>query len=149
MSEQTADRNITPDELVELRPLRFLRGQGPTNDEGKPRDDLTGLFASAACTTFERAELSPQELATTYEAVKQCLGISDEPKPGPRFRKGVDHALDVCAELLAKEPNDALVDWIYEWFPLVESDAGIEAFHKHMNAVVTQYALIQSLKAGR
>lgn len=145
-TDHSAEAQLTRDRLADMRPLNFMRGQGPTTDEGKPRTDLGGAFASAACVTFEQGELAPQELGTTYEAIKQCLQISEVKDPGARFRAAVDHALDVIGELLQKEPNDELVDWIYDWFPLIDSDAAIEGFHQHMRAVVTQYTVIAGLK---
>lgn len=141
------EMNITRDELAQLRPLTHLRGYGCLDESGEPRKDLTGTFATAACITFENGELAPQELATVYEAIKQCLEASNEKDPAERFRQAVDHALDVCAELLNKEINDSLVDWIYEWFPLIESATCIDAFLKHMNAVVKQYAVVMGLKS--
>jgi hypothetical protein len=134
------------EQLEQLRPLTHLRGYGCLDDNGEIREDLAGNFATAACIVFEKAELAPQELLTVCEAIKQCLAIVEEDNPARRLEEAVDQALDVAAHLLNKEINDALVDWIYEWFPLIESDRCIDAFMHHLNATTTQYAVIIGLK---
>jgi hypothetical protein len=139
---------IGRDALLRLRPSAYLRGRGCLNDAGEPRDDLAGNFASAACSTFEDAELAPQELLTVYEAIKQCLKIGDAKDAVQRFRQAVDEAFDVTADLLNKNINPVIIDWVREWVPFIHSAKCIAAFLKHMSAVVQQYTLMMRIKHG-
>jgi hypothetical protein len=143
MSEAT---QIGPDELLRLRPSNFLAERGCLDAAGNPREDLSGNFATAASTTFESAELSPQELQTIYEAIKQCLEIVDDPDRKVKLQQAVDEAFTISADLLGKKINPALVAWIREWIPFIHSEACIAAFMRHLSAVVQQYTLIISLK---
>jgi hypothetical protein len=134
--------------LLELRPSAYLRGRGCLDEAGEPRGDLGGNFTSAASSTFEEAELAPQELLTFYEAIKQCLKIGDAKNASERFRQALDEAFDITADLLGKDINPAIIDWVREWVPFIHSAKCVIAFMRHMNAVVQQYTLTMRIKHG-
>ncbi|MEL7472107.1 MAG: hypothetical protein AAGK04_02230 [Planctomycetota bacterium] len=146
MTDESPTITQSPEEIAAMRPLAYLRGQGPLDDSGQPREDLAGAFTSAACLAFESGGLSPQELALVYESLKQCMPLAIADTASQRFQTGVDHAFNIVAGFIGQEINDALQDWIQEWFPLIESDACTDAFMVHMSAALSQYALIISLK---
>ena len=143
MSDAT---QIGRDELMRLRPSVYLQQRGCLDENGEPREDLAGNFATAASVTFENADLSPQELLTVYEAIKQVLDIVDVSDAKKRMQQAVDEALQITADLLGKDINPALVDWIREWLPFIDSEKCIAAFMRHMSAVVQQYTFVMSLK---
>jgi len=144
MSEE---KKITAHELMTIRPLTYLRGMGCLDENGEPREDLAGVLASAATRQFEAAEVSPQELSTLVEALKQCLPMQDEGSPVQRFHEGVDHAMNLTAELLNKEIHPTLYDWVMEWMPFMESPACLPAFSGHMQSILAVYGMALIIKS--
>lgn len=142
MSEETM---ISAQALMEVRPLTHLRGLGCLDEAGQPREDLTGVLSAAACRQFEAAEVAPQEVATLYEAVRQCLDLEDG-TAFERFQHGVDHAMDVTAELLDQDIHHTLYYWVMEWQPFMVSDPCLEAFLGHLQSVVATYGWILAMK---
>ena len=126
----------------------ICKTSGRLDEVAKPGSDLAGNLATAACLTFEDAEVSPQEFLTVYEAIKQCLDLSNENDPGQRMEQAISEALEVSASLLDKKINKAIVDWIGEWLPFVATEAGETAFMEHLSSVAKQYSLVMSLKHG-
>lgn len=137
------------EELRKLRPSSFLQGEGCLDAAGNPRADLAGNFATAACLAFEDGEAAPQELATVYEAIKQCLELASDGDDlsTEEFSAVVDEAFELTSGMLGKEINPAIAAWVGEWTPYVDSPAGAKAFLSHMDSVVQQYTLIIGLKA--
>ena len=133
------------DELKQLRPSAHLQPLGGFDNANHPRD-LAGNFATAACIAFEDAEVAPQELLTVYEALKQCLALSDEKNAAAKVVRSTKEALEVAGSLLCKQVNRAVVDWIRECLPLVKTEQGIAAFIQHLTSVVQQYSLIVGAK---
>ena len=144
MTDQAA---ITRKDLEKIRPISYLEGYGLLDEEGKQREDLGGVLASAACVQFEDAQVAPQELLTVYEAIRQSLPLNPAPKAFDRFHDAVEQAFDVTVGLLRKDVNRAIADWIYEWQPFMEDDASIAGFLSHLRSVVTTYALVAGKKA--
>ena len=138
-------KQLGRDELKQLRPGVHLKPRGGFDGVNQPRD-LAGNFATAACSAFEYAEVAPQELLTVYEALKQCLAISDEKNAAAKVVRSTKEALEVAGSLLSKKINRAIVDWLRECLPLVQTDQGIAAFLQHMTSVVQQYSLIVGAK---
>lgn len=138
-------KSLGRDELKALRPATYLTPRGGFDQIKEPRE-LAGNFATAACLTFEDAEVSPQELMTVYEAIKQCLAISTEDNPADSLRQSVKEAIDVAGSLLAKPIHAAIVAWIRECLPQVQTASGVAAFMQHLTSVVEQYALVVSVK---
>jgi hypothetical protein len=141
------EQQITANQLMSVRPLTYLRGMGCLDETGAPREDLAGVLASAASRQFEAAEVSPQELSTLVEAIKQCLPMQDEGSPVQCFHQGVDHAMNITAELLNKEIHPSLYDWVMEWMPFMESPACIPAFIGHMQSVLAVYGMALIIKS--
>jgi hypothetical protein len=144
----SGENELDPKQLRRLRPSVCLKAPGLLDKLAEPGSDFAGKFASAACLTFEDAEVSPEEFLTVYEAIKQCLELADNENPAERFQQAVNEGLEVSASLLDKEINRAIIDWIQEWVPFVDSEAGIAVFMEHVNSVAAQYALVMSLKHG-
>ncbi|MDC0935935.1 hypothetical protein OAS39_06590 [Pirellulales bacterium] len=133
------------DELKQIRPNVHLQPLGGFDNVAQPRD-LAGNFATAACMTFEDAEVAPQELLTVYESIKQCLAMSDENVASEKLRQCADQAFDVAGSLLNKTVNKAIIAWVQECLPLVKTEKGISAFTQHLTSVVQQYSIIVSVK---
>ena len=142
------DISLARDEMQQLRPAIHLQGRGCLDEAGEPRGDLAGNFATAACFTFEDAELAPQELLTVYEAIKQCLELNDATDPAQRIQLAIDEAFEVASGLLGKDVNGAIVDWVQEWIPFITNEKAITAFMQHLSSVSQQYSLVMGLKHG-
>ncbi len=145
MSEAT---QIESNALLQLRPSKFLAERGCLNEAGAPRDDLSGNFATAACKTFENAELAPKSCRLFMKQSNSVWRSSTTPTPRKGCNKPSTRRSMITADLLGKKINPALVAWIREWIPFINSEASIAAFLRHMTAVVQQYTLIISLKHG-
>jgi hypothetical protein len=145
MSDKT---ELDPKQLRQLRPSVCLKTPEFFEKFTTTGSEAAGKFATAACLTFEDAEVSPEEFLTVYEAIKQCLELADNENPGEKFQHAVSEGFDVSASLLDKEINPAIINWIQEWVSHVDSEADIDVFMEHLNSVATQYALVMSLKHG-
>jgi hypothetical protein len=143
-----AEKQLGREELLRLRPRVYLQDREWVDKSGQPRADLAGNFATAACITFEDAELAPQELLTVYEAIKQCLELAATEDPAVKLQQAVDEAFELSSDLLGKEVNPAIVDWVREWIPFVQDENGTTAFQRHLTSVVQQYSLIIRFKHG-
>ena len=133
------------DELKQLRPAVHLQPLGGFDKVNQPQI-LAGNFATAACIAMEDAEVSPQELLTVYESIKQVLAMSDEKDAAKKLRQSTEEAIDVAGSLLNKNINSAIVSWLQECMPLVHTEQGISALLQHLTSVVQQYSLIVSVK---
>ncbi len=138
---------LTRDELRKLRPSAYLQNHGGFGDPEQSRDGALGNLITAACLTFEDAEVAPQELLTVYEAIKQCLELADG-SPIEKINQAVEEGLEITASLLQKKINPAIVAWIRECLPFAKSEEGIAAFVQHLSSLVQQYSLVMSLKHG-
>jgi hypothetical protein len=133
-------RDYTRKELLELRASQYLR-DGFVDSRGKPLAALQMTFATAAATQFKAAELSPQELAFTYEALKQTLPLHAG-KPHARIEGAVAEALEITRAMI-KQPNHAeLTRWLNECAAAVKTAADLDAFVEHFMAVLRQYTVI-------
>jgi hypothetical protein len=139
---------LTKEDLRKLRPSTFFKKHGGFGDPEQSRDGALGNLVTGACLTFEDAEVAPQELLTVYEAIKQCLEMTDAADPGQKLRQAVDEAFDITATVLGKDVNGAIVDWIRECLPFVKTEEDIAAFLQHLSSLVQQYSLVMSLKHG-
>jgi hypothetical protein len=92
--------------------------------------------------------LAPQELLTVYEAIKQCSELADADDPAEKLQQTVDEAFEVTSDMLGKEVNPAVVNWVREWIPFVKDQNGMIAFQRHMTSVVQQYSLVIRFKYG-
>lgn len=133
-------RDYTRQELLELSASRYL-SDGFIDPRGKPFAALQTTFATAAATQFLDAQLSPQELAFTYEALKQVLPLHAG-IPSARLREAIAEALEVVRAMV-KQPNNArLKQWLGECSTYVKTKADLEVFLEHFMAVLRQYTVI-------
>jgi hypothetical protein len=133
-------RDYSRKELLELSASRYL-GKGFVDSRGKALPELQTTFATAAATQFGESQLSPQELAFTFEALKQALPLYTD-TPSARTKSAIAEALEVVRGMI-KQPNNArLVQWLSECSAAVKSEVDIVALVEHFMAVLRQYTVI-------
>lgn len=136
-------QSYTREDMLALTAPRYL-AEGYLGPDGTMRRELTGTFATAASTQFLAAELSPQEMALTAEAVRQIL--PQQPgAPGERAQATVDEALHVVANAIRQPSNEVMATWFRDCAAAVRARADLEAFLAHVQAVERQYGLVASL----
>ena len=91
--------DMNRDDLLRLTPRIYLR-EGYRDGAGKLLPRLRGLYATAAAAQFEHAEVSPQELAGTLEALRQVLPWH-KGEAQDLLRDAVSEALELAAGLRA------------------------------------------------
>ena len=139
MTDKTM-RAYSRDELLALTPKRYLK-DGFVDGKGKPRSELQTGYATAAATQLLAGELSPQELAFTYEALRQTLPLQEGPVP-KRIRGAVEEALEVVRGMIRQPNNPGLTKWINESAAMVKGTADLDAFLTHLLAVLRQYSVL-------
>jgi hypothetical protein len=127
-------------ELLALTPARYL-ADGFFDGEGKPRRELRAEYATAAATQFKAAELAPQELAFTNEALKQTLEMQDD-RSANGFKDSLTEALATVEHMIQQPNNRGLVTWLQECAAAVKRPADIDALLAHLLAVLRQYTVI-------
>ena len=132
------------DELLALTPARYLAG-GFTDPAGRPRPELRSTYATAAATQLLRAELAPQELAFTFEALRQLLPLHGEGPAPRRVAEALEEALSTVARMIRQPNNQGLVTWSRDCAASIKKVADIEVLLDHMHAVLRQYAVLASL----
>ena len=133
-------RDYTREELLELSATRYL-ADGWADDRGKPLAALQATYATAAATQFLAAEVSPQEFAFTFEALKLALPMHAG-TPSARIEGALDEALEVVRAMI-RQPNHArLMQWLRDCAAAVKTAADIDAFLEHVMAVLRQYSVI-------
>lgn len=135
--------SLTRDDLLALTADRYCAG-GYTGADGALRREFRAEYATAACTQFLAAELSPQELALTAEAVRQVLPLHDGP-PGERANGAADEALSVVAHAIRQSNNEVLARWLKQCAVAVRTEADLQGFLAHLLATERQYALVAPL----
>lgn len=130
--------------LLGLTPAAYLR-DGFLDADGKPRHELTGIWATAACVQIEEEEASPQEVAATFEALRYALPLH-RGSPAEKFRAAWREALETVAAMYDIRNNQGVVDWLEACGEFVQTEADIEAFVAHFQAVMRQYAVIVGVK---
>ena len=136
-------REFTRDELLALTPEIYL-ADGFVDGAGHPRPDLFADYASAAVAQLVTAEVAPQELAMTVEGLRQLVTLQ-EGDPVQRLDDAIDEVLGLMARILQQPNNKGLVAWISACADMVETQADLDAFLAHGQAVARQYALLLSL----
>lgn len=139
--------DITREELLARQPQDYLR-DGLSTPAGSLRPDLAGMPAFAVATQLDEAVASPQEVALTFEMLKQVLGVSegDGTPAGERFVAAAREALDRVARLLSKVNNIVLDGWLEDCAPFIQNEADIQAFLSLFQAVLQQYTALQAVK---
>jgi hypothetical protein len=129
--------------LLALTPSHYL-AEGWCDPGGAPRPELRSIFATAASTQLEQAEASPEELAATFEALRQVLPLH-RGSPHDRAVEAADEALITVSSLLDKKNNPGVAAWLTACADAVRTDPDLAAFTDHAQAVVRQYAVITAL----
>ena len=111
---------------------------------GKIRAELLDAEAVAASTQLSAAELSPQEMAFTLEALRALLPMQ-QGTVEERMRDGLAEALATVGRMIRQPNNKGLIQWCRAYAACVRTEADIAAFLDHMRAVLRLYALIASL----
>ena len=133
--------SYTREDLLALTPDRFLAA-GYTNPDGTMRREFAADYATAASTQFLAAELSPQELALTAEAVRQILPQYERGTPGERARATADEALAVVANAIRQPNNEVLARWLRDCAAAVRTETDLQAFLAYLLATERQYGLV-------
>jgi hypothetical protein len=136
--------DLDPAQLLARRPSEYLK-DGFRDARGAPRPELAGLDAFAVATQFAAAEASPDEVAATYEALRQVLEAAPPGDPAARFAAAVQDALDLVERLLGVTNNIAVAGWLRACRPFVKTDADVAAFLEHFQAVLRQYSALISV----
>ncbi len=95
----------------------------------------------ADATALKATELSPQEMAFTYEAIKAHLKLESGPAP-ERMQAALDEALATVARMIRQKNNEGLAAWCRNATSQVREEADIMAFLDHMQAVLRLYGLM-------
>ena len=111
---------------------------------GQVRLALLDAEAIAAATQLTVAELSPQEMAFTWEAIRALLPLQ-RGTPEARMQDGLGEALATVRRMIRQPNNEGLVDWCRACAGFVRTEADIAAFLTHMRAVLRLYSLLVSL----
>jgi hypothetical protein len=133
-------RDYTRAELLALTPGKYL-ANGFVDKKGKPVPELQNTYATAASTQLLAGDLSPQELAFTYEALKQTLSLH-EGAPDKKAKAALDEALETVRGMIKQPNNPGLTKWINQCATFVKSPADIEAFLAHVLAVLRLYSVM-------
>jgi hypothetical protein len=128
------------EDLLALTPDRYLAA-GFAQPDGSVRREFLADYATAAGTQFLAADLSPQELALTAEAVRQILPLRDG-APGSRARGSAAEALGVVAHAIQQPNNEVLAQWLTQCAAAVSTEADLQGFLAHLQAVERQYPLL-------
>jgi hypothetical protein len=136
-------RGYTRDELIALTPHKYLAG-GYLDDAGQERSELVSDYATAAATQLLAAECPAQELAFTYEAVRSAPP-DHEGDPRARARAAVDEALATVSQMTRQTNNEGLVRWLDECVTAIRRPADVDAFLRHMGAVLRLCVMIASI----
>ena len=132
-------REYTKADLLALTPARYLAA-GFVDGRGKPLTGLQAEFATAAATQLLVAELSPQELNYTYEALRQSLVVQGGAPP-QKIHAAVQESLQTVGRMIQQPNNPGLAGWMHDCEARVKKAADIEAFLVHFLAVLRQYSV--------
>ena len=130
--------------LDAVTPSVYLK-QGFFAAPGKLRPELTGLAAFGTAQRLERAAASPDELAATFEALKQVLPARTE-APAKKFAAAVEEALALVGRMLNIPNNIMIAGWLRECAPFVKTPADLAACLEHFQAVTLQYTTLLAVK---
>lgn len=100
--------------------------------------------AVADASALRGSELSPQEMAFTYEAIRALLALHDGP-PQARMEAVLDEALATVVRMIRQPNNEGLAAWCHDGIAGIRTETDIAAFLAHMQAVLRLYALMAYL----
>lgn len=139
---------ITREQLLARQPQDYLQN-GLRTASGTLRPELVGLEAFAVATQLDQAMASPQEVALTYEMLKQVLAQSDgDARPAAeRFAAAVSEAIEHVERLISQHSNFVISGWLEDCAPFIKTSADIPSFLELFQAVLRQYTALQAVKA--
>jgi hypothetical protein len=139
--------DLSREQLLARRATDYL-AQGLCDEAGQLHAELTGLGAFAVSTQFDETAVSPQELAFTLEMLKQVLDMSegDGQAANARFTAARQDTLEHVSRLLTQPNHIAVLGWIQECTPFIQTEADIQAFVKFFQSVLQQYTALQAIK---
>jgi len=135
-----------PPDPASLTPDRYL-ANGFVDATGKIRPEHLGFHAFAAALQFQHANVPVQELAATYEALAQLMPLT-EGSPTRRLREAVEEALDLVARMLNIANSEAIEDWIIACAEHIHTQADLDAFLAHFQAVMRHYGALAAVTEG-
>jgi DNA-binding transcriptional MerR regulator len=135
----------TREDLLRLTPDVYL-ADGYLAADGTPQRALIGEAASAAATQLRAAELAPQELGFTLEAIRQLLPLHDEPTVSERLHATLEEAAELVARTIGQPNNAGLWRWLNACAAPVGTAAELDAFLAHLDAVNRIYAMLVALE---
>jgi hypothetical protein len=133
-------REFTRQQWVALTPAIYL-ADGYLDADGALRQDFLADYATAASNQLLLAEVSPQELALTYEGIRQLLP-EHQGAPGARLAGAYEEALLVVARAIRQQNNGGLVNWLNECAARVRTESELDAFMAHVAAVMRRYGIL-------
>ncbi|MDB5038956.1 MAG: hypothetical protein JWQ35_2484 [Bacteriovoracaceae bacterium] len=139
------NNSLDPNQLHKLKPADYL-AKGFFISPKKIQPELTGTYAFAAATQFERAEASPDELAATFEALKQILPTRGDSDAAKKFGGAIQEALALVERMLKISNNIAIEGWLRQCANFVKTPEDIDAFLQHFQAVLLQYTALIGVK---
>lgn len=107
-----------------------------------------GLEAFAVTRRFDETAVSPQELAFTFEMLKQVLSLSEgDGRPAnERFAGAWHEALEHVSRLLGQHNHIAVVGWLQETATLIQTEKEIQNFLFFFQTVLQQHTALQAIK---
>lgn len=129
-----------------VAPSAYLAA-GWRDSAGALRGDLAGLHAFGPALVFQRAEVAPQELAVTLEAIQQILPDT-KGTPQDRLATAIEAALETAQAILGIDNSPAVTDWLIACAGFVNTDADLDAFLAHATAVLRQYTALARAVEG-
>jgi len=134
------------DIALDRTPDVYLR-DGYRDATGATRPDLLDAEALNAASQLGLAELAPQEMAFTYEALQALLPLHEGAAP-ERFNAALGEALATVGRMIRQPNNEGLASWCRGCASHIREEADIPAFFDHMLAVLRLYTLFVDMPAA-
>ena len=128
------------------QPDEYL-AEGWRGADGALRKPLTGLAAFGVALRLQRGEVPPDWPGAVLEALRQFLPETEGPVE-ERLALGLEEALNLVESMVDQASPDELDDWLAECAAHVQSDADLQSFLEHFQAVVRQYAALIAASTG-
>lgn len=133
------------EDLLARTPDRYL-ADGFVDGSGAIRPDLLGVDATAAGVQLLAADAAPQELGFTLGALTLLTAQHERGSAPQRLSSALGEALATVARAIQQPNNAGLVQWLDACRARVATEADLQAFLKHFEAVNRQYGLLVALQ---
>ena len=128
---------------LDRTPDVYLR-YGYRDTSGAIRPELLQDDAVNPAKQLELAEVAPQEMAFTFEALRLLLGVHSGPAD-ERFKAALGEALAIVQRMIQQPNNEGLATWCRGCAAHIHDEADIPAFLEHMLAVMRIYTIFTDL----